>query len=125
MPGGRAVTNVRLEAALRQVCKLLESPSRTNVADGQRLDLFVRQQAQAAFAVLLHRYGPMVWHVACRVLENRHDTEDVFQATFLLLARKAGSIRKQESVASWLHGAAYRLAVEARKRTAARRQRER
>jgi RNA polymerase sigma factor (sigma-70 family) len=103
----------------------LESPCRTNLTDARLLDLFVRQKDQSAFAILLHRYGPMVWHVTRRVLSNRHDTEDVFQATFLLLARKAASIRKQESVASWLHGVAYRLSVQLRRQALRRQARER
>jgi RNA polymerase sigma-70 factor (ECF subfamily) len=55
----------------------------------------------------------MVLQVCCRILANPHDAEDVFQATFLLLARKAGTIRKPESLASWLHGVAHRLALQA------------
>src|SRR5262249_28844244 len=73
----------------------------------------------------LRRHGPMVLGVCRRVLVRIHDAEDVFQATFMLLARKAGSIRKQESVGSWLQGAAYRLAVTAKSQAACRQAPER
>jgi len=119
------VTPAPLNAALRQLCQLLDVPALGAVADGRLLELFVRRHDQAAFSVLLSRYGPLVWHVGRRVLSNAHDAEDVFQATFLLLARKAGSIRRHESVASWLHGVAYRLAVQLRKQAARRKARER
>jgi RNA polymerase sigma factor (sigma-70 family) len=107
------------------MCKLLEASGPGNVADARLLELFVRQRDDTAFSVLLHRYGPMVWHVGRRVVVNSHDADDVFQATFLLLARKAESIRKQESIACWLHGVAYRLAVQLRKQRTRRRARER
>jgi RNA polymerase sigma factor (sigma-70 family) len=113
-----------LKNALQQVCQLVEASSTANPTDAQLLELFVRQRDTSAFSVLLKRYGPLVWHVSRRVLLNHHDAEDVFQATFLLLARKAGSIRKRESVASWLHGAAYRLAIQVRRQATRRQQRE-
>src|SRR5262249_19336322 len=65
---------------------------------------------------LVDRHGPLVLGVGRRVLHDLHAAEDVVQATFLLLARKAASIRKQEAVGSWLYGVAYRLALPARQR---------
>src|SRR5215831_9012492 len=75
--------------------------------DAELLERFSSRREEAAFAALLQRHGPMVLSVSQRVLHQRQDAEDVFQATFLLLARKAGAIRKQSSVSSWLHGVAH------------------
>jgi RNA polymerase sigma factor (sigma-70 family) len=80
------------------------------LADGPLLERFLATGEEAAFAALLYRHGPMVWRVCQRILRHRHNAEDVFQATFLILARKAASIRKRPSVACWLHGVCYRLA---------------
>jgi RNA polymerase sigma factor (sigma-70 family) len=94
------------------------------LSDAQLLERFAREHEEASFAALVRRHGPMVWSVARRVLANRHDAEDVFQATFLLLARKASSIRKAESVAGFLHGVAHRLALKTRLQQARRQARE-
>jgi RNA polymerase sigma factor (sigma-70 family) len=91
--------------------------------DGQLLEQFVTRHDQAAFATLLRRHGPLVWGVCRRLLRHTQDAEDSFQATFLILARKAGSVGKRDSVRSWLYGVAYRVAVRAR--TTAHRRRER
>jgi RNA polymerase sigma factor (sigma-70 family) len=89
-------------------------------SDALLLDRFVEQWDQAAFRDLVGRHGPMVLGVCRRILRDPHAAEDVFQATFLLLVRKAGSVRKRGSVGSWLYGVAQRVALEAR-RAAARR----
>lgn len=85
-------------------------------SDRELLARFADRRDQAAFAVLLRRHGPMVLNVCRRLLGQMQDAEDVFQAVFLLLARKAVSIRKGEAVGSWLYGVAYRLASKARAR---------
>ena len=94
------------------------------LSDGQLLALFVKHRDGDAFAALLNRHGPMVMGVCRRVLLNQHDAEDAFQATFLIFARKAGSVKAQDSVGGWLYRVAYRTALEARARNARRRGKE-
>src|SRR3981081_196810 len=114
-----------LDVVLRHLRTVVAAESATTQTDGQLLQRFAAGRDEAAFAVLLKRHGPMVLGVCRRVLRSLQDAEDVFQATFLLLARTAGSIRKQESVGSWLHGVAYRLAVVTKTRDGRQRERER
>jgi RNA polymerase sigma factor (sigma-70 family) len=83
-------------------------------SDGPLLARYVKQRDEHAFGALLSRHGQLVWSVCRRVTENEQDAEDVFQATFLLLARKAATIRTSASVGSWLFGVAHRLALRAR-----------
>src|SRR5258708_37374008 len=93
--------------------------------DGQLLASFIDHKDEAAFEALVRRHGPMVFGVCRRVVRNHHDAEDAFQATFLVLARKASSVRPRERVANWLHGVAYRTALKSRAMTATRQVRER
>jgi DNA-directed RNA polymerase specialized sigma24 family protein len=92
--------------------------------DHQLLQRFVMARDEAAFATLVERHGAMALGVCWSILHNRHDAEDIFQAAFLVLARKAGSIRRGESVGSWLYAVAYRLAHKARVRAGKRYVRE-
>jgi RNA polymerase sigma factor (sigma-70 family) len=92
--------------------------------DGELLGRFVRDHDEESFAALVRRHGPMVFDVCLRILREPHDAEDAFQATFLVLARRAGTIGRPELLASWLHGVAYRTAHNVRARAARRRRHE-
>ena len=84
------------------------------LSDGQLLDRFVEWRDEAAFAALVDRHGPMVLRVCRSRLGDRHEAEDAFQATFMVLAQKASSIRQSEAVAGWLFGVAGRVSAKAR-----------
>jgi RNA polymerase sigma factor (sigma-70 family) len=85
-------------------------------SDEHLLDSFALKRDEAAFEAIVERHGPLVWGVCRRVLRREQDIEDAFQATFLVLVRKARSIRRRASVTSWLHGVAHRIALQARAR---------
>jgi RNA polymerase sigma factor (sigma-70 family) len=95
------------------------------LTDGQLLEDYLHRRDEAALAALVRRHGPMVWGVCRRVLSNYHDAEDAFQATFLVLVRKAASVVPREMVANWLYGVAHQTAIKARATTAKRGARER
>jgi RNA polymerase sigma factor (sigma-70 family) len=103
---------------------LLRAKHCRDLADGNLLERFCATREEAAFGLLLQRHGPMVFAVCRRILHNLHDAEDAFQATFLVLVRKARSIRRRASLGSWLHGVARRVAMRAKEQAAARRQRD-
>jgi RNA polymerase sigma factor (sigma-70 family) len=92
--------------------------------DEQLLARFATDSDEAAFASLVERHGPLVLGVCRRVLHNEQDAEDAFQATFLVLARKAGTIDRRASLGRWLYRVAYHMALKARKQSAARKKRE-
>jgi RNA polymerase sigma factor (sigma-70 family) len=106
---------------LRRTALALED----GLTDHQLLDRFRRAREEGAFEAIVRRHGAMVLGVCRRVLRHAHDAEDAFQATFLVLARKAQSVRRPERLASWLYAVAYRTAVEAKMLAARRRAKER
>jgi RNA polymerase sigma factor (sigma-70 family) len=99
-------------------------PPHSALSDGQLLARFVAERDEDAFAQVVRRHGRMVMGVCCRLLQHHQDAEDVFQATFLVLARKAASVVKRDAVGSWLYRVAFRTAQEARAMRARRRARE-
>ena len=116
------------DAVLKDLGTLFDQGVFANLADGELLDRFVSrcgELSESAFAVLVERHGPMVLRVCRNVLKDPHDVEDAFQATFMILIRKAGSIRKRGSCGSWLHGVALRAAAGIRTGAARRRVHER
>src|SRR5262245_48264626 len=108
-----------LADVLRYLRRFAPSDAATET-DRALLERFIEQRDQAAFETLLSRHGPMVWGVCRGLLYDRHAAEDAFQATFLILVRKAGSIGRRDLLANWLYGVAQRVARWARA-TAARR----
>src|SRR6476661_4239709 len=91
--------------------------------DGELLGRYVDRRDEAALAALVNRHGPMVWGV-CRRHLSHHDAEDAFQATFIVLVRKAASIAQREAVGNWLYGVAHQTALQARRSAVRRRARE-
>ena len=116
--------------APRYLSDLFRNGTPAALSDAELLNRFASRQnehdetAELAFAALLARHGPMVLRVCRAVLGDRHEVEDAFQATFLVLAVRARSIRRRGSVASWLHGVALRVAASERARAARRRRHE-
>jgi RNA polymerase sigma factor (sigma-70 family) len=94
------------------------------LTDGQLLDRFVTSRDEESFAALVRRHGPMVMSVCRRILGNVHDAEDAFQASFLILARKAATVVRRGAVGSWLHAVACHAALEAARANGRRRARE-
>jgi RNA polymerase sigma factor (sigma-70 family) len=112
-------------AILDHIRSFAETHATRSLSDGQLLERFTVQHDGEAFATLMRRHGRLVWTVCRHILPSEHDAEDAFQASFLVLARRAASIRKTEAVAEWLHGVAYRIAVRAKQMAAKRLGRER
>src|SRR5947207_15778971 len=110
---------------LRSLCRVCEVPGSQDLGDGELLRRFSTRREEAAFALLVQRHGPMVLGVCRRLLGDWHSAEDAFQATFLVLARRAASIWCKGSLGTWLYGVAQRIACKARSRDATRRVRER
>src|SRR5437867_10604485 len=124
---GRAghMANGQLEIVLRHIHRLAAEHNDAELTDGQLLEQIARGEQESAFTTLVRRHGPMVFGVCRRVLHDRHLAEDAFQATFLVLFRKACSLDRRGSVASWLYTVAYHAALRARADSARRHRQER
>ncbi len=106
---------------LRRINLVAEGHS---MSDGRLLNEFFEQGNEAAFEVLVHRYGPMVLGVCQRMLRNAHDSEDAFQAVFLVVVRKGRGLVGRETIGNWLYGVAYHTALKARATAMLRRRKE-
>src|SRR5262245_19845810 len=113
-----------LATIVRQVRSLSAAPHAGAQTDAELLRAFTASSDPAAFAALVQRHGPLVLAVCRRVLHQLQDAEDAFQATFLVLARKAASVSQHASLSGWLHGVAHRIALNARRAAARRRRHE-
>jgi DNA-directed RNA polymerase specialized sigma24 family protein len=117
----------RTQAAWTSLDTLLTVGTLGALSDGELLDHFRRDSAttgQEAFRILVERHGAMVLGVCRSLVRDPHEAEDAFQATFLVLVRRADFIRRRETIAPWLYGVACRVARKARIRSARRRKRE-
>jgi RNA polymerase sigma factor (sigma-70 family) len=103
-----------LGSVIHYLRRIVPDSSVDDLQDQELLGRFLRRQDDAAFTILLRRHGPMIMGICRRLLSHDADVEDVFQATWLALVLKARSIRKRQSLASWLYGVAYRSALKAR-----------
>ena len=114
-----------LSEVLRCLRQLADAQGARELTDGELLERFTARRDEVAFAALMRRHGPMIWGVCRRVLRDAHLAEDAFQATFLVLVRKACTIARGASLAYWLYEVAYRTALRAKLSAARRRERER
>jgi RNA polymerase sigma factor (sigma-70 family) len=113
-----------LRKVIRQLRSVVARQDTVGLTEADLWQRYVQQRDEAAFETLVRRHGPMVLGVCRRVLRNEQDAEDAFQATFLVLVRRAASLRSPSMIANWLHGVAHRTALEVRKAAARRRARE-
>ena len=102
-----------IHQVVRHIRRLVGMTAMPCAEDRELLERFLNRQDEAAFATLIRRHGPMVLGVCRRVLGQAQDAEDAFQAVFLVLIRKAGSLSKRELLAGWLYGVAHRTALKA------------
>ena len=112
-----------MRASSRELGTLFNEGVVVLLSDGQLLDRFVERREASTFEAIVERHGPLVWGVCRRVLRDHHDAEDAFQATFLVLARKAASVSPREKLGNWLYGVALQTAMKARATRAKRRTR--
>src|SRR5262245_38446879 len=115
------MATTQLQRVIRELVR--SQGAGAEVTDGMLLESYVRTREEEAFAALVRRHGPMVWGV-CRRMLGHEDAEDAFQATFLVLARKAAAVVPRAMVANWLYGVAHQTALKARANTARRGARE-
>jgi RNA polymerase sigma factor (sigma-70 family) len=119
------MTSEPMHAVLRYLRKAAALRDAEGLTDHDLLERFVCRREEAAFEALVQRHGPMVLGLCRRVLNDAHDAEDAFQATFLVLVRRAGVVRNGGLLGPWLYGVAYRTALSARSERSRRRRHER
>jgi len=117
-------TNGSLRHVVQNIRRWVGEDGAGALSDRDLLRQYLTSKDEAAFAALVKRHGPMVLGICQRMLRHAQDAEDAFQATFLVLARKAGAIRKQDSVGGWLYSVAFRVAKKLQATAARRRARE-
>src|SRR5437667_4336518 len=108
------MTTRALATTLQHLRRALVRQDGAGLTDGELLEAFLTERDESAFEALLRRHGPMVLGVCRRMLRNSHDAEDTYQATCLVLVRKASTIRPRDLVGYWLYGVACRTAMKAR-----------
>jgi RNA polymerase sigma factor (sigma-70 family) len=114
-----------ISKVIRRIRGEILANDESGLSDAELLDCFIKDRDDAAFAALMRRHAAMVWGVCSRVLGGHQDTEDAFQATFLVLVRRAAAIVPREMVANWLYGVAHLTSLKARATGARRRTKER
>ena len=113
-----------LSTFLKQLTQGMAAETLHAQTDRRLVEQFLDRREEAAFEAIVRRHGAMVYRVCWRVLGQPQDTEDAVQATFLLLAQKLRTVRRHDSLASWLHGVSHRVALQAKARAARRRRHE-
>jgi len=108
---GRSMASGQLDTPCGEFGAIDSARTNDELSDRTLLDRFVKTRDEDAFAAIVERHAGMALGICRRVLRNAHDAEDACQAAFLVLARKADSVRKKESLASWLHGVSFHVAT--------------
>jgi RNA polymerase sigma factor (sigma-70 family) len=111
------MTNGNLTPVTRFLRGLALADADSRLSHADLLQQFLAERSDPAFAALVRRHGPMVWAVCRRFLYSHHDAENAFQATFLVLVRRAASLARTGALGAWLHGVAYRTALRLRQQT--------
>jgi RNA polymerase sigma factor (sigma-70 family) len=118
------MSRLQFDTAVHHLCRLAGAGGPADVSEEELLDAFAQQHDERAFAALIGRHAALVMGVCRRALGHHQDAEDACQATFLVLARNAASIRRHGSLAAFLHGVAYRVAMNAKRNLARQRRRD-
>src|SRR5690242_1420069 len=118
------MSNPHMRQVVQHLRKAALQHEAAGLTDGVLLGRFVDNRDKTALAALVRRHGPMIWGVCRRLVHDHHDAEDAFQATFLVLVRRAASVAPREMIANWLYGVAYQTALKTRATAAKRKARE-
>jgi RNA polymerase sigma factor (sigma-70 family) len=121
---GIGMATMTVSRFFRRLTRDMQAKTLADHSDEKLVERALAREDAAAFQVIVQRHGPMVYRVCWRILQHAQDAEDAFQATFLVLVQRLRQVRKQASLASWLHGVAYRVALKAKAQSAIRRRYE-